>query len=37
MERAAAVSVFVEILTDWWTKHGREDRDDGAGTPSVKT
>jgi hypothetical protein len=23
-ERAAAVSVFTEILADWWTKHAND-------------
>jgi hypothetical protein len=27
-ERAAAVSAFTEILTNWWTKHADDDQTD---------
>jgi hypothetical protein len=36
-ERAAAVSVLVEILTDWWARHGGEDRSNGAERRSAKS
>jgi hypothetical protein len=35
-ERAAAVLVLVEILTDWWARHGSEDRRNGAESRSAK-
>jgi hypothetical protein len=36
-ERAAAVSVLVGILTDWWARHGGEDRRNGADSPLSRT
>jgi hypothetical protein len=35
-ERAAAVSVFVDILRGWWAKHGGEDLGNGSGSCSVR-
>jgi hypothetical protein len=35
-ERAAVVSVFVDILADWWTEHGNEESEQWAESRSAR-
>jgi len=35
-ERAAVVSVFVDTLADWWTRHGSEESEQRAESRSAR-